>query len=216
MMKPAITLTDVGVKYKRKGNILRPPSYFAALKSINMDIYHGETVGIYGKNGSGKSTLLKVLSGILKPNSGIITNHGVSVSLLALQAGFDPNLNGYENAVLGGMLHGLSRKQATVNLGEIEDFADLGEFFTEPVRTYSTGMLARLGFSVAITTQPDVLLIDEVLSVGDEEFRTKAERTIMTRIRSQQSVVIVSHSMPRLKQLSDRIIIIEDGQASVL
>lgn len=212
-MNPAITLDNVGIKYKRKGNILRPASYFEALSSISMEIHHGETVGIYGKNGSGKSTLLKILSGILKPNSGTITNHGVSVSLLALKAGFDPNLNGHENAVLGGMLHGLSRKQATANLPDIEDYADLGEFFYEPVRTYSTGMLARLGFSVAIMTQPDVLLIDEVLSVGDQDFRQKAERTIMTRVRSQQSVVIVSHSMPRLKQLCDRIIIIEDGQA---
>ena len=212
--KTLISLDRVAVRYKRKGNLLKPATYYDALTDVSMEIGHGETIGIYGKNGSGKSTLLKVITGILKPNSGTITNHGASVSLLALQAGFDMNLNGSENAILGGMLQGLSRKDATANLKMIEDYADLGEFFYEPVRTYSTGMLARLGFAVAITTEPDVLLIDEVLSVGDEEFRKKAEHTILSRLGSRQSIVIVSHSMHRLKQLCDRVILIEDGVAN--
>lgn len=212
-MKPAISLNKIGISYKRKGSLLKPSRYYQALNSVTMDINYGETLGIYGKNGSGKSTLLKVISGVLKPDSGTIINNGVSVSLLALHVGFDQNLNGRENAIIGGMLHGLSRKQATENICKIQEYADLSEFFHEPIRTYSTGMLARLGFAVAITAEPDVLLIDEVLSVGDEDFRTKAEQTIFRRVQSQQSVVIVSHSLPRLKQLCDRIVFIEDGQA---
>ena len=108
-MKPVITLQDVAVRYKRSGNLFRKKSYFEALKSINMDIYPGETLGILGRNGSGKSTLLRIISGVIRPDSGRIINHGASVSLLALQAGFDPNLNGWDNAILSGMLQGNSR-----------------------------------------------------------------------------------------------------------
>ena len=121
-MKPVITLQDVAVRYKRNGNIFRKKTYFEALKSINMDIYPGETLGILGRNGSGKSTLLRLISGIIKPDRGRVTNNGASVSLLALQAGFDPNLSGNDNAVFSGMLQGVSRREALNKLNEIQEY----------------------------------------------------------------------------------------------
>jgi len=212
-METLISLTDVGVRYRRKGNIIRRPSYYQALKSITLDINRGESLGILGKNGAGKSTLLRVISGVLRPDQGKVVNNGHSVSLLALQAGFDPVLSGRENAILSGMLQGLTRREITSKLGEIHDYAEIGDFFFEPVRTYSTGMRARLGFSIATITRPDVLLIDEVLSVGDQEFRKKSERTLASKIRSGQSVVLVTHSLVQTRLLCDRVVSIEDGMA---
>jgi len=209
--EPLISMIDVGIRYKRKGNVFKRPSYFDALKSINLEINPGESLGILGRNGAGKSTLLRVISGILRPDHGTMINNGHSVSLLALQAGFDPVLTGRENAVLSGMLQGLSRREVTSRLDEIHEYSEIGDFFDEPVRTYSTGMCARLGFSIATITRPDVLLIDEVLSVGDQEFRKKSERTLAKRIRSGQSVVLVTHSLAQSQLLCDRVVRIEDG-----
>lgn len=138
-------------------------------------------------------------------------NRGASVSLLALQAGFDPNLSGKENAILSAMLQGYSRKFIEGKLDEVREFSELNSFFYEPVRTYSSGMRTRLGFSVSTLFSPDVLLIDEVLSVGDKEFRKKAEKVIVAKTQSSQTTVIVSHSQHQLDRLCDRQIIIQDG-----
>ena len=210
-MKPVITLQDVAVRYKRSGNLFRKKSYFDALKSINLDIYPGETLGILGRNGSGKSTLLRIISGVIRPDRGRVINHGASVSLLALQAGFDPNLNGSDNAILSGMLQGSSRREVQDKLNEIQEYSELGDFFFEPVRTYSTGMRARLGFSITTIINPDVLLIDEALSVGDQHFRQKAERTMVAKIQSQQTVVLVTHSHQQIARLCDRAVLIDEG-----
>lgn len=210
-MNPIISLHDVGVRYKRSGNIFRRKSYYDALKSVTFDIYPGETLGVLGRNGAGKSTLLRLISGIIRPNSGILSNHGVSVSLLALQAGFDPNLNGKDNAILSGMLQGHSRKSVETRLDEIQEYSELEEFFYEPVRTYSSGMIARLGFSITTIISPDVLLVDEVLGVGDQKFREKAERTMITKMQSQQTVILVSHSQHQIARLCDRAILIDEG-----
>ena len=210
-MKPVITLQDVAVRYKRSGNLFRKKSYYEALKSINLDIYPGETLGILGRNGSGKSTLLRIISGVIRPDRGRITNHGASVSLLALQAGFDPNLNGSDNAILSGMLQGFSRREVQDRLNEIQEYSELGDFFFEPVRTYSTGMRARLGFSITTIMSPDVLLVDEVLSVGDQHFKQKAERTMVAKIQSQQTIVLVSHSHQQIVRLCDRAVLIDEG-----
>jgi len=210
-MKPIISLQDVAVRYKRSGNVFRKKSYFDALKSINLDIYPGETLGILGRNGSGKSTLLRIISGIIRPDRGRMVNHGASVSLLALQAGFDPNLNGSDNAILSGMLQGPSRREVQSKLNEIQEYSELGDFFFEPVRTYSTGMRARLGFSITTIISPDVLLVDEVLSVGDLHFKQKAERTMVAKIQSQQTVVLVSHSHQQIARLCDRVVLIDEG-----
>jgi len=210
-MQPVITLQNVAVRYKRSGNLFRKKTYYEALKSISLDIYPGETLGILGRNGSGKSTLLRIISGIIRPNHGKVINRGASVSLLALQAGFDPNLSGSDNAVLSGMLQGSSRREVPSKLDEIQEYSELGDFFFEPVRTYSTGMRARLGFSVTTIICPDVLLVDEVLSVGDLHFRKKAERTMVEKIQSQQTVVLVSHSHQQIARLCDRAILIDEG-----
>lgn len=210
-MNPVISLNNVGVRYKRSGSIFKRKSYFDVLKSIDLEIYHGETLGILGRNGAGKSTLLKIISGIIRPDQGNVINTGVSVSLLALQAGFDPNLSGHDNAILGGMLQGYSRKEVKTRINEIHEYSELGDFFFEPVRIYSTGMRARLGFSISTIISPDVLLVDEVLSVGDKHFKEKAERTMIQKIQSQQTVVLVSHSHHQISRLCDRAILIDDG-----
>lgn len=204
--QPIISLREVSVRYKRAGSIFRKTQYYEALKSISLDIFPGETLGIFGRNGAGKSTLLKVISGIIKPDSGEVINRGASVSLLALQAGFDPNLSGRDNAILSGILQGYSRREVESKLDEIQNFSGLGDFFDQPVRTYSNGMRTRLGFSVSTTASPDVLLIDEVLSVGDKEFKKKAEHLIIRKVESNQTVVIVSHSDNLLNRLCNRTI----------
>ncbi len=210
-MEPIISLQNVGVRYKRSGNVFRKKSYFDVLKSINIDIYPGETLGILGRNGAGKSTLLRIISGVILPDQGKVINHGVSVSLLALQAGFDPNLNGRDNAILSGMLQGFSRREVKARLNEIQKYSELNDFFYEPVRTYSTGMRARLGFSISTFISPDILLIDEALSVGDKHFREKAERTMVAKLQSQQTVVLVSHSHQQISRLCDRVVFIDEG-----
>ena len=212
-MEPIISLQDVGVRYKRSGNVFRRKSYFEALKSINLDIYPGETLGILGRNGAGKSTLLRIISGVILPDKGTLRNHGVSVSLLALQAGFDHNLSGHDNAILNGMLLGYKRREVEARLDEIQEYSELDGFFFEPVRTYSTGMLSRLGFSITTIISPDVLLVDEVLSVGDKHFREKAERTMIAKIQSHQTVVLVSHSHQQIARLCDRAVLIDEGMS---
>jgi len=210
-MEPIISLQNVAVRYKRSGNVFKKKSYFEALKSINLDIYPGETLGILGRNGSGKSTLLRIISGVIRPDQGNVINRGVSVSLLSLQVGFDPNLNGRDNTILSGILQGYSRKMIESKLDEIVEYSELGDFFFEPVRTYSTGMRARLGFSITTIISPDVLLVDEVLSVGDQHFKEKAERTMIQKIQSQQTVVLVSHSHQQIARLCDRAVLIDEG-----
>lgn len=210
-MEPIISLQDVAVRYRRSGSVFRRKSYFDVLKSINLDIYPGETLGILGRNGAGKSTLLRIISGVIRPDKGQFINRGVSVSLLVLQAGFDPNLSGRDNAILGGMLQGYSRREVESQLDEILEYSELRDFFYEPVRIYSTGMRARLGFSISTICNPDVLLVDEVLSVGDKHFREKAERTMIAKIQSQQTVVLVSHSHQQIARLCDRAVLIDEG-----
>lgn len=208
--KAFLSLRDVGVRFKMKGAV-HGAGYFEPFKRVNLEVYAGETLGILGANGAGKSTLLKIMSGALKPDRGQLINHGASVSLLALQAGFDGNLTGRDNAIFGGMLLGYTKKQIIHRLDEIKEYAELGAFFEEPVRNYSTGMASRLGFAISTITSPDVLLVDEVLSVGDASFKKKAERTMMQKIASGQTVVLVTHSKSQIENLCDRCVLLHDG-----
>jgi ABC-type polysaccharide/polyol phosphate transport system, ATPase component len=201
-----LSLRDVGVCYKRRGSLFRRTAFFQALSGINLDIHRGETLGIIGRNGAGKSTLLRVIAGIIQPDQGKIINYGATVSLLALQVGFDVNLSGKDNAIFSGMLLGYPRPQVEASLEAITEFSELGDFMSEPVRTYSTGMRARLGFAVAMFMTPGILLLDEVLSVGDKEFRQKAEKEMLRKIHSDQTVVLVSHMENQVARLCDRVI----------
>jgi len=203
---------SLGVPYKRRGSIFRKTSYFHAIESINLEVYSGETLGVVGRNGSGKSTLLYLMGNIIKPDSGTIHFNNVSVSLMSIGIGFEPNLSGKDNAIIGGMLQGRTRREVENNLDAIHEFSELGEFFCEPVRTYSTGMRARPGFSVAYIMRPDVLLLDEILSVGDQHFKKKDEATMREKISSNQTVVLVSHSPEQPKRLCDRILFLDSGK----
>lgn len=209
-MHPLVKLQNVGVRYhQRVGSGRRRPH--VALRDVSFDVFSGDSLGVIGRNGAGKSTLLRVLAGIIKPDRGTIAFTGCRVGLLSLQLGFDPDLSGRENAIIGGMLLGISRREVKSRLDEIIGFSELEAVIDDPLRTYSTGMRARLGFSVALQMRPDVLLIDEVLGVGDAAFSAKASAAIEQVIRSDRTVVLVSHSLSVVRSLCTRAVWIEDG-----
>jgi lipopolysaccharide transport system ATP-binding protein len=209
--EPIIKLENVGVRYRKRKSWFRH-DYHDALKEISFELYSGETLGIIGHNGAGKSTLLKVLSGIYAPDVGSIINNSMKTSLLTLNVGFDQNLNGKDNAIISGMLLGYSKQQVYSQIDNIENYCELGDFFYEPIKTYSSGMRARLGFATAAFLRPEILLIDEVLGVGDASFRKKATLTMKNMIKSDQSIVLVSHSENTIKRLCDRVIALENGR----
>jgi lipopolysaccharide transport system ATP-binding protein len=185
-----------------------------ALQNISFDITRGETLGVLGKNGSGKSTLLQILAGLIEPSSGeiLLPAEPLTRSLLTLGLGFRADLTGQDNAIVSLVLQGKSKKEAEALLPAIYEFSELGEFFQQPVKTYSAGMRARLGFATATQSEVDVLLIDEVLSVGDIQFRQKAEQLMLNRIGGHQTVILVSQSPPQIKSLCDKAIWIHDAE----
>ncbi len=208
--KPVLSLRHVGASYwLRKGFFRR--RRFWALKDVSFDLYPGESLGVVGRNGCGKSTLLKILAGITRPDKGSISGEPLSATLLALQLGFLPYLTGRENAMLSGMMLGLTRLGIAERIEAIAEFAELGDFFDEPIAEYSAGMRARLGFAVAFQLDPDILLIDEVLGVGDAQFREKSAAVMTEKIRSDKTVVLVSHNAETLLELCDRAVWLEDG-----
>lgn len=209
--EPVLTLRHVAVSYRRRAGVLQWSKYWA-LRDVSFDVYHGETLGIIGRNGAGKSTLLRLLAGIIAPDRGEVRTNGCRVSLLSLQVGFIPHLTGRQNAILSGMLLGLHRAEVEARMDDIVAFSELEEFIDEPVRAYSMGMRARLGFSVAFQADPDVLLVDEVLGVGDMAFRKKSSQAMRARIRSNKTVVLVSHNLQTVRELCDRTIWIDGGR----
>lgn len=209
--KVVMELRNAGVAYSRSRSWFRQ-SEFWALKDVSLTLYEGETLGVIGRNGTGKTTLLQLLSGIIAPDTGELISGGAKTSLLSLQVGFFPHLSGRENIFLSGMLQGLSRQRIEECLPAIIEFAELGEWIDEPIRTYSTGMRARLGFAVSFQADPDVLAIDEVLGVGDEEFKRKSTLAMKERVRSDRTVVLVSHSLPTIRDLCDRLVWIDAGE----
>lgn len=210
MTAPLIRIQNASIVYQQRLSFFRH-SHYQPLRDVSFDIFEGETLGIIGKNGCGKSTLLKMIAGIFEPDGGVIDRGDVRISLQTLATGFDQNLTGRDNALISSMYVGHTKKQALQNLDEIADFSELGEFFQQPLKTYSSGMRARLGFSVALTVRPDVLLIDEVLSVGDGSFRIKAEKAIIDKISSNQTVVLVTHSAAQISRLCNRVVWLENG-----
>ncbi len=192
-----------------KGTIMRGRRVIAddfwALRDVSFEVYQGETFGLIGENGSGKSTMLKCMTKILRPNEGTVTVTGKVSALLELGAGFHPELTGRENVFLNGAILGLSQKELRRRFDEIVDFAGVGAFIDEPVKNYSSGMYVRLAFSVAINVDPDVLLVDEVLAVGDEAFQRKCNEKLAELRNQGKTIVFVSHGLGQVQNLCDRV-----------
>jgi len=206
-----LKLDEVSLSYRSKRTSFEHGQH-RVLNRVSLELYQGETLGIIGRNGVGKTTMLQLMAGILAPTEGRVWQMpGKSSSLLTLGLGFKPDISGRDNALLAAMLQGSTQQQAKSYLEEIKAFADLGDSFEEPVKTYSAGMRARLGFTTALMTHVDILLVDEVLSVGDAQFRAKAESAMKERIGGEQTVVFVSHMDGQIENLCDRAILLERG-----
>ena len=220
--KHAIEVKDLVISYQnlKKTSIKKTllhlkrqkPDRFVAVKGISFYVREGEILGIIGKNGSGKSTTLNALAGIFSPDSGSIDLNGHSISLLSIGVGFIREMTGRENITLSGMLLGFTEEQVKAKEQEIIDFAEIGEFIDMPVRTYSSGMYSKLAFSITAILETDIMLIDEVLSVGDQKFKKKSYEKMKSLINKDRTVVIVSHSIETLKQLCDTVMWMHEGQ----
>lgn len=211
MSSALIELENVGVAFnaqRRMGG-----RKYWALEDVSLSLREGERLGVIGRNGAGKSTLLRVIAGILRPDRGHMRRARVSCQLLSLALGFTPYLSGRENAILSGLMIGLRQRDIIARLPAIREFSELGDFFDQPIATYSSGMVMRLGFSVAIQAEPDVLLIDEVLSVGDAGFQEKSGAALRERMHQGHTVVLVSHDETQVSALCDRLLWIEHGRS---
>jgi len=214
-MSTAIELKEVCVDYKIRNGVFNAFTH-QALTNISLSIQEGETFGILGRNGSGKSTLLQVIAGLIKPSKGTVDyGRDYSKALLTLGLGFRPDLTGADNAMLSLVLQGKSRKESRELLPLIAEFAEVGAFFNQAVKTYSAGMRARLGFATALTSNVDILIIDEVLSVGDLQFRKKAENAIANQISGTKTVIFVSQSPHQVAELCTRAAIIDSSKIIV-
>ena len=210
-----IELRAVGLRYRRgRGFLRRHQRELWALEDVSLTVRAGETLGIVGRNGAGKSSLLRLLAGIVLPDRGEMISHGYRTALLSLQVGFVPHLSGRENAIMSGLLLGLTLREIRERMDGIVGFAELEDFIDEPIQTYSSGMRARLGFATAFHVDPDILLIDEVLGVGDAAFVQKSKAVMRERIRSERTVVLVSHSAASVRDLCDRAVWIERGRVA--
>jgi ABC-type polysaccharide/polyol phosphate transport system ATPase subunit len=228
-MTPAIELTDVSKIYRRYGgrqfatlksallqrsilNDLQPSDTFPALKNVSFKVAKGSTFGVMGRNGSGKSTALKLVAGITKPTSGSVRVDGRISALIELGAGFHPEISGRENVFINGIMLGLSKREIQARFDEIVDFAELRDFIDAPVKTYSSGMYMRLGFAVAINVDPDVLLVDEVLAVGDEGFTHKCLDKFGEFRRRGKTILLVTHSLNLIERFCDDAIWLDAGE----
>ena len=189
---------------------------FWALKDVSFEVPHGTTFGLIGKNGSGKSTLLKCLAKILWPEEGSITARGKQASLLEVGSGFHPELSGRENVFLNGSILGMSRKEVTRKFDEIVSFSGVGHFIDQPVKNYSSGMYVRLGFSVAVAVTPDILVVDEVLAVGDATFQKRCRTKFKEMKEEGRTVILVSHSMSTVKDMCDDVAWLNEGELKMI
>ncbi len=224
----AIRAEDLGVRYDLRFNRKKPirmsvgsllrrqkSERFWALRHVNLRLAHGESLGVIGPNGAGKSTLLQVLAGIMRPSEGVVEVRGAVSGLLTLGAGFDQDLSGRDNILLGGAFLGLDDRVTRELSQGIIEFADLGEFIDAPLKTYSSGMRARLGFAIATSVDPDILLLDEVLSTGDATFREKSRQRVIELVRSAKAVVLVTHDMTWVEEYCNRAILLEKGRVII-
>jgi ABC-type polysaccharide/polyol phosphate transport system ATPase subunit len=221
----AIRVEDMGVRYDLRFNrktrirtslgqmLGRGASYqFWALRHVSMRLVHGESLAVIGPNGAGKSTLLQVLAGIIQPSEGELEVRGKVSGLLTLGAGFDADLTGRDNILLGGAFLGLDDAVTRRLLPGIVEYADLGDFIDAPLKTYSSGMRARLGFAMATSVDPDILLLDEVLATGDANFREKSKARVIEIVKAAKAVVLVTHDMNWVTEYCNRAILIEQGR----
>lgn len=227
MTQTAIHIKDLHVRYKELGNYSikrmllkgnkKEDKSFHALKGVSLEVKKGEILGIIGKNGSGKSTLLNTVGGIFAPDSGTIDLNGNSVSLLSIGVGFQKDMSGRENIVLNGLLLGFPEQTIREKMDDIIEFSELGSFIDKPVKTYSKGMYSKLAFSVTAFLETDIILIDEVLSVGDEHFKKKSSAKMKELISDEnRTVLIVSHSISTLRKLCTKMLWLHDGQIKML
>ena len=191
-------------------------SEFWALRDVSFEVRKGEVVGIIGRNGAGKSTILKVISGILKPTDGHVEVHGNIVPMLELGSGFDYDLTGKENIFLNGAILGYSKKFLEDRYDEIVEFSELGKFIDTPIRNYSSGMVMRLAFSIATIVQPEILIVDEILAVGDENFQKKSREKMKELMGGGTTVLFVSHMMSQIREMCDRVVWLEGGHVKLL
>lgn len=223
MSEYAIEVENLSIQYKTvqkysiKQSLLKgkrkKADTFEAVKNISFKVEKGEILGVIGKNGSGKSTLLRAIAGIFSPNSGSIDLHGNSISLLSIGVGFQQELSGRENILLSGMLLGFSEKEIQERMDEIIEFSELGEFIDRPVRVYSSGMYSKLAFSITAILETDIILIDEVLSVGDTRFKKKSYNKMKQLISDKdRTVIIVSHDTRTIANLCNNVLWINNGE----
>jgi lipopolysaccharide transport system ATP-binding protein len=211
MEETIFDIQSVGVSYKKASSLPWKSKKFWALHDVSFKVRKGETIGIIGRNGAGKSTLLKILADIIRPDKGNVERADIKVTLQSIGAGFDPRLTGRQNVYLNGILLGMSHDDVAKCLDSIVELAGIGEFIDEPIKDYSNGMRARLGFSIAYYVETDVILIDEALATGDAAFKEKASALIKEKIKSHYTVILVTHSLKLVQELCDRIIQIENG-----
>lgn len=222
----AVTVKDLHITYRglKKTSIRASWKHFGdkvelfrALKGVSFEIEEGKILGIIGKNGSGKSTMLRAIAGIFSPDKGTIDLHGRSISLLSIGVGFNKKLTGRENIYLSGMLLGFSEEEIAKKEKEIIDFADIGDFIKKPVKTYSSGMYSKLAFAITAILETDIMLIDEVLSVGDVKFKEKSYNKMKELISDDtRTVIIVSHSLGTIKELCDEVLWLNDGVVKMI
>lgn len=189
---------------------------FWALKNVSFSVRPGEVLGIIGRNGAGKSTILKIISGILKPTEGSVSVRGNIVPMLELGSGFDYDLTGRENIYLNGAILGYSKKFLDEKYEEIVRFSELGEFIEMPIRNYSSGMMMRLAFSVATVVNPEILIVDEILAVGDEAFQRKSRQRMLELMGGGTTVLFVSHNLDQIRQMCDRVVWLDHGQVKMI
>ena len=230
MSKTMIEVSDVSMRFRMNSDkILSLKEFvttalrgklnyreFTALDHVSFTVKKGETLGLIGRNGAGKSTMLKVISGILKPTEGSVTCHGNVVPMLELGSGFDMDLTGRENIFLNGAILGYSEEFLKEKYEEIVEFSELGQFIEVPIRNYSSGMLARLAFSIATVVQPEILIVDEILSVGDAQFQEKSKKRMLELMGGGTTVLFVSHSIEQIREMCSRVAWLEKGQVKLV